>query len=580
MNKKIYGFLLVATALFSVGTFESCKDTNTDLYNEVLIKETQHYNELKNRIEALEKSLCSVDCEALQSEVAALKAEIAALKETINTATAEQLDAVIKRVDALEAKNTDLLAKYESLQNQINDLASQAKGITVQSVYTPAFGSFNTPVGLSSNVLLGYYGEAKTAIDFNGTIVGGDIVSGNLGTLYLSVDPLNVDFSGVDVNLVTSKGNKVGVALTPLQKSEHEILLGYTRANNYLYETTATFTNKDDVQHVTLDIQGFKDAVKDLLTINDGVDFSKIAELVFKTVNQQLTGNAVEIKQGENAVISKYEICAAAVEPLTMTTFDALSNIDPSVISNKIGSGANALVKRIQNALIQKFGSQLVSFDIPSIQLGLDKDIVVTIPAGAIQISVEGTIGSNSDPIDITIPKEDFNEMFDAAAGDINKLIVEVQNYITKVNNAWTEITTGSSSAIVDKALESLVNKTISVVERLSKAANPAVYVVDGNKVKRLSTIEAAPTILESAEVELLPTSNTLELIVPFYKKYIKADGASIVLNGADVNGEVFDGTVMKVNMNVSSSKVVKLVYEVVDYAGKPAQREYYVKVK
>lgn len=573
MNKKIYGFLLVATALFSVGTFESCKDTNTDLYNEVLIKETQHYNELKNRIEALEKSLCSVDCEALQSEVAALKAEIAALKETINTATAEQLDAVIKRVDALEAKNTEFLAK-------INELASQAKGITVQSVYTPAFGSFNTPVGLSSNVLLGYYGEAKTAIDFNGIIVGGDIVSGNLGTLYLSVDPLNVDFSGVDVNLVTSKGNKVGVALTPLQKSEHEILLGYTRANNYLYETTASFTNKDDVQHVTMDIQGFKDAVKDLLTLNDGVDFSKIAELVFKTVNQQLTGNAVEIKQGENAVISKYEICAAAVEPLTMTTFDALSNIDPSVITNKIGSGANALVKRIQNALIQKFGSQLVSIDVPSIQLGLDKDIVVTIPAGAIQISVAGTVGSNSDPIDITIPKEDFNEMFDAAAGDIDKLIVEVQNYITKVNNAWTEITTGSSSAIVDKALESLVNKTISLVERLSKAANPAVYVVDGNKVKRLSTIEADPTILESAEVELLPTSNTLELIVPFYKKYIKADGASIVLNGADVNGVVFDGTVMKVNMNVSSSKVVKLVYEVVDYAGKPAQREYYVKVK
>ena len=573
MNKKIYGFLLVATALFSVGTFESCKDTNTDLYNEVLIKETQHYNELKNRIEALEKSLCSVDCEALQSEVAALKAEIAALKETINTATAEQLDAVIKRVDALEAKNTELLAK-------INELASQAKGITVQSVYTPAFGSFNTPVGLSSNVLLGYYGEVKTAIDFNGNIVGGDIVSGNLGTLYLSVDPLNVDFSGVDVNLVTSKGNKVGVALTPLQKSEHEILLGYTRANNYLYETKATFTNKDEVQHVTLDIQGFKDAVKDLLTINDGVDFSKIAELVFKTVNQQLTGNAVEIKQGENAVISKYEICAAAVEPLTMTTFDALSNIDPSVITNKIGSGANALVKRIQNALIQKFGSQLVSIDVPSIQLGLDKDIVVTIPAGAIQISVEGNIGSNSDPIDITIPKEDFNEMFDAASGDMDKLIGEVQNYITKVNNAWTEITTGSSAAIVDKALESLVNKTISLVERLSKAANPAVYVVDGNKVKRLSTIEADPTILESAEVELLPTSNTLELIVPFYKKYIKADGASIVLNGADVNGEVFDGTVMKVNMNVSSSKVVKLVYEVVDYAGKPAQREYYVKVK
>lgn len=669
MNKKVYGLLLVVAALFSVGTFESCKDTNTDLYNEVLIKETQNYNELKSRIDAIEQSLCTVDCEALKAEVESLKAEVEALKKKLETESTEQineiinriekleanyqiliekidniyeelinridsidnsltiridsleqnlcdvdcealkaevdslkaeidaikeqlgkggttvvvdLDEIIKRIEALEANYKTILVKIENLEAMIDNLAIQAKGITVQSVYTPAFGSFNSPFGLNNNVILGYCGKAKTALNFNNTVISGDLTSANMGTIYMTVDPLNVDFTGVNVKLVNSKGNTVGVSLSPLKVSDHEILLGYTRAtvNNYLYETTATIASHNDVQHVSLDIQGYKNAIKDILTVSDGVTLSALAELVYNTVNQQLTGNAVEIQQKDNAVVSKYEICAASVEPLTLTTFDAIANINADAVSNKIESAANAFVSKIQDALVSKFGSTLVSFNVPSIQIGLDNDIIVTIPAGAIEISIEGKTGSNTDPIDITIPKDDFNNMFNSATSDINQVIADLQEYIIKINNAWTTITTGSSSAIVHKAVETIFNKTMPLVKRLSHAANPAVFVVDGGKVKRLSSIAADPTIIESNEVKIIPSSNTLELAVPFYKKYIDAEGASILVDGSSVNGRVIDGTVFDATMRVTTSGVAKLTYEVVDYSGKPAAREYYVKVK
>ena len=53
MKKKFFGLFLVTAALFSVGTLESCKDNDSDLYNEVLIKGNQQYTELKGKITAL-----------------------------------------------------------------------------------------------------------------------------------------------------------------------------------------------------------------------------------------------------------------------------------------------------------------------------------------------------------------------------------------------------------------------------------------------------------------------------------------------------------------------------------------------
>ena len=206
MNKKLFGLLLVVASLFSVVSFVSCKDNDSDLYNEVLIKETQHYNELKNRIDAIESNLSNVDCEALKSLVETLKAELEALKAKLDGASLSELDSLINRIEGL-------VDRVSALESQM-----KLKGVTVHSVYTPSFGSFNSSVGLNSNILFGYYGEIATGDpDFgNKGLAGGSVYSKNMGTIYLSIDPLNVDFEGYDVNLVSSVGASAGVSMSPL----------------------------------------------------------------------------------------------------------------------------------------------------------------------------------------------------------------------------------------------------------------------------------------------------------------------------------------------------------------------------
>ena len=588
MNKKFFGLFLVAAALFSVGTLESCKDNDSDLYNEVLIKETQHYNDLKGRIDAIESQLCKVDCEAVKADVDALKEEVKALKEALEgVASKDDLDALTLRVDDLEAQNEEILERIATLEEQM-----KLKGITVHSVYTPSFGSFNSSFGLNSNILLGYYGSIANGDPNFGSdgLEGGDVVSKNLGTVYLTIDPLNVDFTGYDVNLVNSLGESAGVTMTALAKSEHDIKLGYTRAegNNYLYETTAEIASADDVQHVTLNTQGYKDALKDIINYKDGVNFSNIASLIYNTVHTDLSANAVEVSHETESVISKYEISAAVVKPLSISTVEALASIDGNAISSKLSSAANKIVNKAQSVLFSRFGDKLISFDIQSIELiPSSGSITVTIPAEAIKLDVHvsGTggeasgEGKNEDPIKFDIPLSDLAEVFEGAQVQIDDMIAMVQNYISKINNAWTTITTGSGSAIIDKAVEVIVNKTLSIADRASHLANPTLFVVDGDKLKRLSTIEAAPTVLENATVELIPSSNSLELIVPFYKKYLSATGVSILAkDGTDINGATFDGTTLHATMNVTASGVTAITYQVADYAGEIRQATYYIK--
>lgn len=645
MNKKIFGLFLVVAALFSAASFQSCKDNDSDLYNEVLIKETQHYNELKNRIDAIESSLCKVDCELLKSQVEALKAEVEALKAKLGEFPVDKLNDVVARIEALEAQNTEILAAVEALQfnyeellarveaieeslcredcaalkaelealkakvaaanldrvnellNRVQTLESQMKlkGVTVQSVYTPAFGSFNSPVGLNSNILLGYCGQFATTVDGFGEgidLPSGDSYTENLGTIYLTVDPLNVSAANYNVALLSSTGKSAGITMTDLKVADKDILLGYTRAGaNYLYQTTAKLADKNAVQHITLNTQAYKDALKDIISYKDGVNLSNIASLIYNTVHTDLRANAVEVSYVGETVISKYEICAAVVKPLGITTVEALGSINGNAVASKVSSVANKVVNKVQSLLLDRFGDKLISFEIESIQLlPTTGGITVTIPKHTIEIEVNvngdngsasGT-GKNEEPIQFTIPYSDLGGAFASAQGQINDMIEMVQNYISKINNAWTTITTGSGSAIIDKAVEVIVNKTLSVAERASHLANPTLFVVDGDKLKRLSTIAAAPTVLDNSSVELIPSSNSLELVVPFYKKYLSATNTNSLVtivdeNDTNINGRTFEGTTLRAKMDVPSG-VTTIVYEVADYYGKPMQITCYVK--
>lgn len=571
MKKKFFGLFLVTAALFSVGTLESCKDNDSDLYNEVLIKGNQQYTELKGKITALEQT-----CETLQGDVTELKTKIADLKaeladladEVASKASQADLDALEVRVNALEAE-------VETLKEQM-----KLKGVTVHSVYTPAFGSFNSAFGLNSNVLLGYYGKITTGDpNFGGGkgLEGGDVCSDNIGTLYVTVDPLNVDAREYEARLVNSLGESAGVTMSSLEKADRDIKFGYTRAegNNYLYQTTAKLESADDVKHLSLDVQGYKDALKDLINYKDGVNLGNIASLIYNTVHSDLSANALEVSYKDETVISKYEISAALVKPLSLATVETLNNIDGVMAADKLAAGTNKLVNKVQTLLTEKIGTKIIGLNVEHMSLApTTGGVTVTIPKSAF------TGVTLTTDVTFTIPAGDFASLFNTPETEINKLIDQVNGYVSKINNAWTKVTTpGAGSELIDKAIEVLVNKTLPIAQRATHLVNPTLFVVDGDNIKRLSTIEAAPTVIENAEVDLFITSYSLELAVPFYQKYISAKDVKIVAEegGDDLNGKVFPGTTMRAQMSVTAAGTKKITYQVADYNGEIRQVEYYV---
>ena len=606
------------------GSKTSCTCDLSSIKSDIAALKTQiaELEAVKAEVATINTNLASLETrleDALASEVEEINAELTTIELAVASLT-NRVAALENTVGTLQTELTALAARVAAIEAQLEALANQVTGITVQSIYTPAFGTINTPFGTHSNVLVGYFSEMD-GMYFKGEVIGGDIYSANAGKVYLTVDPSNVDFSGVNVSLVNSKGENNGVELSNLVKSEEVLVQGYTRAeNNYLYETTATMTDKSKVQMFSLDKSGIKEVAKDILNYKDGVDLTKLANLVYNTVNTNLDANAVQVATTDGrAVVSKYEIAAVGVEPLNLRSMDAVGSVMDK-LTDKAKSLANGVVNRVKNTLNISANGKFIDFSVSHINLNASGDAIeVTIPSQTIHvdgqtinvtfdktITVEGeTIvvkdasnniigtavvadknipvtftkditveGSDvvTDAIVVTVPLSDLGL---DGLGDVNDLIDQVNNYLAKINNAFNKLDNTFTNVV-----ETIFNKVSSLAERAAKSVKPVLYVKDGKTVKALSKLESQPTILDNDVVNIYPTSYSLELLVPFYKKWVQTTGAVIEdMYGNNINSVVIDGTTMDAKMTVASNGVVAISYAVVDYAGNAEQETYYVKL-
>ena len=171
----------------------------------------------------------------------------------------------IKTLDDM-IKGTEIV--FDSLHRDVDNLLGtfkkQITGININGTYNPVFGTLSMPTNTTSNVLAAFYGAVDKDVTFpscdGGYYVnnealydeddfeliaanGGlpkDVTSkgltiskadDNAGTLYVTVNPGNLDFEGTDFFLRQS-GNtneEVPVTLSPLKPSEKVLTFGYTR---------------------------------------------------------------------------------------------------------------------------------------------------------------------------------------------------------------------------------------------------------------------------------------------------------------------------------------------------------------
>lgn len=396
MKRKFYLLALIC-AVAGTGVISSCKDTDEDLYNDLknqLAQSDKNYNELKGLIAELKSGILNgkdgkdgvngkdgVDGKSayeiwLEQGNTGTEADfIASLKgEPGKDASIDDLLEAMKVYETKEEHQADkeyLEGLIEALKKDIANLAIlDAASINIQTVYNPAFGYLTTPFGVNSNVLLSYYStetqsqnlfpasaseleDGLTPAEFMalGIVPANfDLTENkiNMGKLYLTVNPANIDYSGKSLLLVDSKGEESGVSLSPLEKCDEQLAFGYTRANNYLYSSNVTVSDLGSAEKYGFDeetVKAKKDQVKAALK-GSGTNGSTIVKLAYELFNDMVVRKAVQLNDVKTPVTSDYNLAAFLLKPFG---FEAIQKACDSKIAARAKDAVISLAKKAGN---------------------------------------------------------------------------------------------------------------------------------------------------------------------------------------------------------------------------------------
>lgn len=307
------------------------------------------------------------------TQIGTLETKVSALetwKTTVDTALGDLKD----RLDILEPKVDSLCAVVDSLENitdslgnRIQDIMKLVTSIEIQAVQNPMFGSVYMPTGLQTNILAAYYGKSLnggqfpcTPGEFDGSqyIWGSQLMTdgefavigdpkndyyyysanqtlmneedGNAGTIYMTINPANVDFTGTTFSLVNSLDEDSPFKMGAIKPSTERLQFGVTRAaaKNGFYEAPVTL-DAADINKVKVEMSDeILDAVKDVfdnLTTPGNINMTKIASAIQDQMDKLKT-DALGLKawsdEEQRGVYSKYGIAGVAMKnPITYSSF-------------------------------------------------------------------------------------------------------------------------------------------------------------------------------------------------------------------------------------------------------------------
>lgn len=489
MNRKLVnGLLLLSIATVGCGTFTSCKDTDEDFKNEVLVDQAKLRDELLKKIDEV-KCNCPKD---LEQRLEALKATVEKLPADILTQVDKKLEGYLKTGD-LESL-TDGLALAENEIGNINDrLNKLITSMEVNQTYNHMFGTINLPVGLQSNILASYYYLANQTVKFPAlsttTEVGspedlakvaealislapaqttynaGEVYmdefknNNNLGQLYVNINPNNIDFTGANLKLVKSNGEEAPVVLNSA-KSEEVLNFGFTRADNAFYRVDANI-NPAQAPEIALHIEdALKGAVKDALKNPSKQSLVQLGKAILDQMDGFLPAYGlkapwtVEVKDAEGnvsyvdyATFSKYEIAATTLHPLSYETLSDISTskrlptFDP--ISETFNNFFNDLRKDIKFDLDLGLDADKyqINLDLSKVEFNIEpEDIVVRIGAIDILDASGNPTGTKTKPTEITLGYD--------KNGTVNTNETALNGLVDAINSAVQSMLTGDTNSI------------------------------------------------------------------------------------------------------------------------------------
>lgn len=521
-------------------------------------------NENTKAIQALQVKVLDLEerLSKLETEYAELDRKFNELSQTVNTmgqqvntnktnidnilqaitklASKEDLDALEKRVAANETAIKALQGDVLKLFNIYNRLNKMVTGIIVQRVFNPLFGTFSLPLGIQSNMLVNYYGQYDgvqdlvfpsqtatttrpmlTAEELHNlgslvkpiTIKNGEILmDGNMGKVYMTINPSNVALDGVQLTMESSNGTSSYVELQNVHRSTENLTFGASRAaDNGFYEADAVLPlSAVAINNTNLKLDpNLKSAVKDILKERSKANVFNLLKAIYGQLNQDLPAYALKTSwtvndgQGDKTynVLSNYEIAAVTFRPLSYNTYAGQS------IDHKFEHrGPLRDVKDMLNDLIdnERFHFKLdasVNTDNIKVEFGLKpiEDITLNYD-GTIDAKTEGlefdiiddagnVIGhGKTGPVTIPVSGEDLQKFLDSLAAQVKKQINDqlpiwdkqmedefkkaIEQFADEVNKSLDDLEVNINDQI-DQILNDLKNdiagKTQGIVDKLNK---------------------------------------------------------------------------------------------------------------
>ena len=446
---------------------------------------------------------------------------------------------------------------------------------------------------------------------------------GNAGTLYITVNPNTVDYTGAKFALVNSQDDNSGVELGTLEPSDATLKFGYTRAaKNGFYEASATIAEKNlEDCKLKLNLGEIKEVAQDIANGNK-VSVSQLASVVSNTMEafsmdaNGLKASWYDSDSIEHSVYSQYGVAVTAIKPLSYSFAKDL-NVSNVPGLDRIESLIGKLTEKSKEAIrkLDKLTNlelvEIKYIEIPKTPQVDSIEVVVNIPSQEIKDENGDVIGTSPDYTDtIRVSIQDvIDELYGDMVGsfdDVNAILKEIQQMEDQINSILNDAKNLQSSAInaadkVQEKLTSFLNKFndlfCKAINSTNKVLRPVMFVSTTNGFHKLSQAQNNPTVITGTELSLLPTSYTLEYLAPAYKKLV---GVTNVFKGSanaqagdadclaalnNVNAqagvaEILDGETFVIDATFEPGYVYEVVYTAVDFFGMVDTKKFYVAVK
>ena len=568
---------------------------------------------------------------AVAAELAKTNATVAELQAAFEEAVAELQDQIDELAEEIDEMKEDLAAIEEALgllQDEVDDLRKdvneQISGIVLNGAYSPVVGYFALPTGVKSNILAAYYGEVDTDFyfptlrtannvgaafdaDFEalgfveekteaGVLIAGN---GNAGKVYMTINPAEVSLEGKEFALVNSLGEVSPAVLSAPVKSDMKLNFGYTRNEAVaLYEAEATIAAEDvEAAKLRIELSDLKDALKDVVTVSDGVNVTDLVTTLYTLVNDIADANAVKAtwtdSKGEaHTVYSDYGLAAVAVKPLSYN-FLADLNVTSVPGYHKGMSLVNKIFDKVGTVSLPDLGLSNLAATLESVSLGevIGDEVVFNIKAS---VTIEGETYPIED--EVRLPSEEVFGDLDASLENLDSFLKQVNDILANVNGKVETVETVLNVALdkvqngLNKYLGVLNNKVCGLVNSFNAVLQPTMLVSTTDGFSMLSSVKGAPTTIDNASAVLVPTSFTAEVLAPASKKFVavtkayNANGEEVLDAAKAANtgdfATVLPGGTRTVQFNGKSGYTYEITYSAVDFYGMISNTKYYVKVK